>query len=76
VWIFFIFDPVRFVSGKLASSSNFFVPGAASPPANIIAPPRHVMLPSHGAKMSSLHPLHLLTTFHPITSSLEPKPKK
>jgi hypothetical protein len=38
-------------------------------------PSLRVMLPSHGAKMSSLHPLHLMTVLHPVTSHLEPKSK-
>jgi hypothetical protein len=33
------------------------------------------MLPSHGAKTSSLHPIHLSATLHHIASPLEPKSK-
>jgi hypothetical protein len=38
-------------------------------------PSRCVTLPSHGDKMSSLHPLHFLAMLHPVTSPLESKLK-
>jgi hypothetical protein len=49
-------------------SPPFPLPSAVSPPADVATPPHHVTLPSHAAKMSSLHLLHLLAMFHHITS--------
>jgi hypothetical protein len=51
---------VRFASVQLASSSPFLIPGAASPPADVITPPRRITHPSHGVKTRSLPPLHIL----------------
>jgi hypothetical protein len=66
---------VRFVSARLTSSPPFFLPGVVSPPANIVTPPRHVMLCSYLAKVSSLSLLHLTVTLCPIVSPLESKLK-
>jgi hypothetical protein len=66
---------VRFTSAQLTSSPHFSLIGVASPPADVVTPPRQVTLPSHRVKMSSLPPLHLSVTFRPVASPLEPKPK-
>jgi hypothetical protein len=47
----------------------------ASPPVDVVTPPDHVVLISHGAKMSLSRPLHLSPMFHPVASLLEPKMK-
>jgi hypothetical protein len=69
------FGQVRFASIQLASSPPFPLPGAVSPPINVITPPRRVTLPSYWAKMSSLPPLHLSATLHPVAFPLESKLK-
>jgi hypothetical protein len=61
------------MSAQVTSSPHFFLSGAASPQADVITLPHHVTLSFYGAKTSSLSPLHLLTTIHPVASSLEPK---
>jgi hypothetical protein len=53
----------------------FPLPGAASPPTDIVVLSRRVTLTSHGVKMSSLALLHFLATLRPITSHLEAKTK-
>jgi hypothetical protein len=56
------------MSAQLASSPSFSLPGAASPSADVTTSPCHVtsrFLP-HRVKMSSLHPLHLLTMLRPV----------
>jgi hypothetical protein len=74
--IFFsFFGLVRFASGQLVSSSPFALLYAVSPPSDIATLPRRVMLPSHGAKTSSLPPLFLPAILHPIASSFKSKPK-
>jgi hypothetical protein len=57
------------------ASPPFPLPGAASPLADVTTPPRRVTLLSHGAKMSSLPPLHLPAMLRPFASPLEPKLK-
>jgi hypothetical protein len=57
------------------SSLPFFLPGAASPLADVVTPPLRVMLPFHGAKTSSLPPLNLSAMFHPAVFSLDLKLK-
>jgi hypothetical protein len=49
--------------------------GVTSPPADDAMPLCRVMLPSYEAKTSSLPLLHLLITFRPVVSPLEPKSK-
>jgi hypothetical protein len=63
------------MSAQLASSPSFPIIGATSPPADVAMPLRRVMLPSHGAKTSSLPPLHFNAMPHPGASPLEQKPK-
>jgi hypothetical protein len=46
-----------------------------SPRSDITTPPRHVTLPSHGAKTSSLPLLYLSVILRPVASPFEPKPK-
>jgi hypothetical protein len=69
VWIFFIFGPVRFALAQLTSSPPFLLSGVASPPIDIATPLCRVALRSHGAKTSSLLPLHLPATLRPVASS-------
>jgi hypothetical protein len=59
----------------LASSPPFPLIGVTYPPSDIVTSPRHVTLPSHRAKMSSLPLLHLPTTLCPVASPFKPKPK-
>jgi hypothetical protein len=63
------------VSAQLASSPPFPLPSVISPLINVATPLLHVTLPSHWAKTSSLPPLHLSATLHPVTYPLEPKSK-
>jgi hypothetical protein len=56
-------------------SPLFPLPGVASPPIDVATPPRHITLPSHGAKMSSLSLLHLPVMLRLVAFPLEPKPK-
>jgi hypothetical protein len=63
------FRPVRFMSVQPTSSPPFPLPAVASPPVDVGTPPRHVTLPSHGVKTTSLPPLH------PVVSPLESKSK-
>jgi hypothetical protein len=75
-WIFFsFFGLVRFALGQLVSSSPFALLYAVSPLSDIATLPRCVMLPSHGAKMSSLAPLFLSAKLRPVASSFKSKPK-
>jgi hypothetical protein len=71
----FIFGLVRFVSVQLASSHPFSLSGVSSPPDDVVTLPRHVTLPSHEVKMSSLPPLHLPAILHLIVSHLDLKLK-
>jgi hypothetical protein len=57
------------------SSPPFLLLGAVSPSADVIMPPRSVMLPSYGANTSLLPLLHILTILRPVTSLLELKLK-
>jgi hypothetical protein len=50
------------------SSPSFPLLGATSHPTDVATLSRRVTLLSHGAKMSSLHLLHLPTTLYPIAS--------
>jgi hypothetical protein len=59
-WIFFIFW-----RSKIHVSSTGIV-SSLSPPVDINMSLCHVPLPSRGAKMSSLPPLHLPTTLYPV----------
>jgi hypothetical protein len=59
------------VSAQLTLSPPFPLPGAASPLFDIAMLPHRATIPSHKAKTSSLPPLHLLATLHPVTSPLE-----
>jgi hypothetical protein len=72
VWFFLFFSPVRFVSTQLMSFSLFLLPGAASPSTDVITAPHRITLPSHWAKMSSLHSLYLSVTLCPVAYPLEP----
>jgi hypothetical protein len=74
-WAFLFFCPVRFVSTQLVLSHPFPLLGATSPPTDIATPPHHVVLPSHGVKMSSPARLHLLAIFHHIASLIKLKLK-
>jgi hypothetical protein len=62
------FGSVRFRSAQLTSSHPFFLSSATPPSGDVATPPLRVTLLYHGAKMSSLSLLHLLTTFHPVAS--------
>jgi hypothetical protein len=57
----------------------YFLPFASvqltSPLADIATPPRHVMLPFHRVKISSLPSVHLLAKLRPVASPLKPKMK-
>jgi hypothetical protein len=75
VCIFFNFPSVRFASAQLTSSPLFFLPGAASTPSDVATPLHRVTLPFHVVKMSSLLPLHLLSTLHLVVSPLKLKLK-
>jgi hypothetical protein len=70
------FGLVRFTPAQLVSSPPFSLPGATSPLANVITPSRHVMLPFHWAKTSSLPPLHFTATLYTVASPLKPKLKQ
>jgi hypothetical protein len=69
------FGRVRFALAELASSPPFPLLGNTSPLAHITMLPRRVVFPSHGAKTSSLPPLHLLVVLCSVTSPREPKSK-
>jgi hypothetical protein len=75
VWIFFIFWRSKIHVRPTRVASSLSPPGAISPPADIVMPPRRVTLHSHWAKMSTLTPLHLPAMIRPITSPLDPKSK-
>jgi hypothetical protein len=59
------------LAASFSSSGN----GVASPPVDVATPSRHVTLPSHGVKTSSLSHLHLLATLCLTASPIELKPK-
>jgi hypothetical protein len=63
------------MSIQLVLSPPFPLLDAASHSADVATLLRHVMLPSHIVKTSSLPPLHLLVTFRPIASPLKSKLK-
>jgi hypothetical protein len=69
------FDPVRFASVQLTSSSPFPLPGVIFAMVNVVTPSHCIMLPSYWAKTMSLPPLHLPITLCLIASSLESKLK-
>jgi hypothetical protein len=56
-------------------SPPYPLPGASSPPTDVATQLRRVMLIFHGAKTSSLPPLHLPATLHLVVSPLELKLK-
>jgi hypothetical protein len=64
-----------FGSVRFASSPPFPLSGVTFPPVDVATPQRRVVLPSHGAKTSSLPPLHLSATLHLVASPLELKSK-
>jgi hypothetical protein len=63
------------VSAQLTSSPLFPLPGATSPPTDVVTPPHHITLLFHGAKMSSLAPLHIPAIIRLIVSPLKLKLK-
>jgi hypothetical protein len=63
------------MSVQLASSPPFFLPGVDSPPANVAMLWCRVTLPFHGAKTSSLPPLHRSIMVRPIIFPLGVKLK-
>jgi hypothetical protein len=75
VWIFFIFDSLRFVSVQMVLSPPFSLPSTAYPLIDIVMPLRRVMLPFHRVNTSSLSMLHLSATLRPVASPLEPNLK-
>jgi hypothetical protein len=74
-WVLFIFFLVRFTSIQLALSPTFPLPGAASPPVDVVTPPRCVTLPFHRVMTNSLPLLYLPATLRPVASPLESKLK-
>jgi hypothetical protein len=56
-------------------SIPFPLPGGTSPPIDIIMLLCRITLSFHGAKTSSLPPLHLSSMLHSVASPLESKPK-
>jgi hypothetical protein len=87
-WVLFIFWPSKIRVNPTGVVSSFPLLGAASPLTDLATALRHIALPfhgaktsslpplpSHGAKTSSLPPLHLPAMLHPVVSPLEPKLK-
>jgi hypothetical protein len=69
------FDTGRFTLAELVSSPPFPLPDATSPPTDVAMPSRRIVLPSHGAKASSLPPLNVPATLDPVASPHELKSK-
>jgi hypothetical protein len=72
---FLYFLPSKICDSQTTLSPPFSLSGAASPLADVATLPRHVIVPSHETKMSSLPPLHLPTMLHPIVLPLKLKLK-
>jgi hypothetical protein len=70
--IFFIFRSNKFRVSTIGVVYCLSPPGVTSLPTDIATPSRHVTLPSHEVKMSSLSPLRLSVTFRLVVSPLEP----
>jgi hypothetical protein len=75
MWIFFIFWPSKICASPTVSPPPFPLPGATSPPFDVVTLPCRVTLSSHGANMSSQAPLYLLLIFCPAASPFELKSK-
>jgi hypothetical protein len=73
--VLFIFFLVRFASIQLTSSPPFSLSGTASPPVDVVTPPRCVTLPFYRVMMNSLPSLYLSATLRPIASPFESKLK-
>jgi hypothetical protein len=68
-------DFIHFYPSKIRVNPIGIVSSLSPPQCHIAGRRRHVTLPSHGAKTSSLPPLHLPETLRLIASPLELKPK-